>query len=110
MWWRNIWILIAFWLLSAHFLRYSQLNLAIPFLLAPLALLVNSTYLIRLLQVLLFVSVFAVWGVTTFDAIQTRLAQGVPWLRLSFIMAAVMLFTLGAILCGNGILQMRKQK
>lgn len=38
MWWRMLWILIACWLLSAHFLRYEQITFAIPFALAPLAL------------------------------------------------------------------------
>lgn len=110
MWWRSLWILIACWLLSAHFVRYEQINFAIPFALAPLVLFFNSVYLLRLLQILLFISVFAVWGVTTIEAVHLRLAQEMPWLRLSFIMMAVMLFTLGAIMCGNGILRIRKRK
>ncbi|GIU11880.1 hypothetical protein C9I43_08115 [Shewanella morhuae] len=110
MWWRVIWILLACWLLSAHFLRYEQINFAIPFALAPLALLFRSLYLLRLLQIVLFISVFAVWGVTAIEAVQIRLVQETPWLRLSFIMMAVMLFTFGAIMCVNGILRIRKQK
>ncbi len=110
MWWRMLWILIACWLLSAHFLRYEQITFAIPFALAPLALLFRSLYLLRLLQIVLFISVFTVWGVTAFETVQIRLEQATPWLRLSFIMIAVMLFTLGAIMCVNGILRIRKQK
>lgn len=110
MWWRSIWIILAFWLLSAHFLRYEQVNFAVPFAIAPLLLLVTSSYVLRLLQAALFISIFTVWGVTTIEVVQLRLALEAPWLRLSFIMAMVMLFTLGAVICGNGILRIRAQK
>ncbi|MCL1089296.1 hypothetical protein L2744_06655 [Shewanella profunda] len=110
MWWRTIWIIAAYWLLSAHFLRYDQLYLAGVFALAPLGILIKHSLIMRLLQAVLFVSVFAVWGVTVIDAIQIRIAHGTPWIRLAVIMGAVMLFTLGAIFCFNGILRLRRQK
>lgn len=110
MWWRSIWIIVAYWLLNAHFLRYDQLYLAGTFALAPLGIYLKHSLIIRLLQVILFVSIFSVWGVTAIDAIQIRMAHGTPWIRLAVIMGAVMLFTFGAIFCFNGILRLRRQK
>lgn len=109
MWWRTIWIIAAYWLLSAHFLRYDQVYLTGIFALAPLGILLKHSLVMRLLQVVLFVCIFAVWGVTTVETIQMRIAQEVPWIRLAAIMGGVMLFTLGSILCGSGILRLRMQ-
>lgn len=110
MWWRTIWIIAAYWLLSAHFLRYDQVLLTGLVALAPLCMLIKHKLIIRSLQVVLFVCIFAVWGSTSIETIQIRIADETPWIRLATVMASVMLFTLGAILCGNGILRLRVQR
>lgn len=103
MWWRVSWIIIAFWLLSAHFLRYDQLVLTGLFAFAPLGLLIKPPVVIRLLQAILFISVVIVWGTTAIDAVQMRIAHDAPWIRLAIIMGGVMLFSLGAVWSANGI-------
>ncbi|MFG0455920.1 hypothetical protein [Shewanella mangrovisoli] len=103
MWWRVSWIIVAFWLLSAHFLRYDQLVLTGLFAAAPMGLLIKHSFVIRLLQAILFISVVVVWGTTAIDAVQMRIAQDAPWIRLTIIMGGVMLFSLGAVWSANGI-------
>lgn len=103
MWWRVSWIIVAFWLLGAHFLRYDQLVLTGIFALAPLGLLIKHPLVIRLLQAMLFISVVTVWGTTAIDAVQMRIAHGAPWIRLATIMGGVMLFSFGAVWSANGI-------
>ncbi|MEL4241823.1 hypothetical protein [Shewanella xiamenensis] len=103
MWWRVSWIIVAFWLLSAHFLRYDQLVFTSLFAIAPFFLLIKQPLAIRIVQAALFISVITVWGTTAIDAVQIRLAHGEPWLRLAIIMGSVMLFSLGAVWSGNGI-------
>lgn len=103
MWWRVSWIIVAFWLLSAHFLRYDQLLLTSLFAVAPLGLLIKHPVVIRLLQAILCISVVIVWGTTAIDTVQMRLAHGAPWIRLAVIMGGVMLFSLGAVWSANGI-------
>ena len=110
MWWRMGWIIIAFWLLSAHFLRYDQIYFAGLFVLAPLGMLIKHHLVVRFLQVILLISIFTIWGTTVIDAVQIRIAHEAPWIRLALIMGGVMLFTLGATLCGNGILKIRAKK
>lgn len=107
MWWRTIWVIAAYWLLSAHFLRYDQVYFAGIFVLAPFCVFIKHALIIRLLQSVLFVCIFVVWGITTLEAIQIRIAHGVPWMRLATIMGSVMVFTLGSIFCANGILHLR---
>lgn len=105
MWFRNILITLAFWLLSAHFLRDNQLLWVTLFALAPIGLVFKSISMIRALQTLLCLSVFAVWGTSTIDMVQIRLAHDEPWLRMMFIMSGVMLFSLIAAYLGNGLIQ-----
>lgn len=103
MWWRVSWIIVAFWLLSAHFLRYDQLVFTSIFALAPLGLIIKHPLVIRLLQAVLCISVIIVWSTTVIDAVQMRISHGAPWLRLALIMGGVMLFSLGAVWSANDI-------
>lgn len=103
MWWRVSWIIVAFWLLSAHFLRYDQLIFTSLYAIAPIGLLIKQPLAIRLLQAILCISVIIVWSTTAIDAIQIRISHGAPWLRLAIIMGSVMLFSLGAVWGANGI-------
>ncbi|MGL5391237.1 MAG: hypothetical protein ACRDA8_07675 [Shewanella sp.] len=105
MWWRWLWIVVAYWLLSAHFLRYDQIYWVAVFALAPLAGLIKPQMSIRLLQLTLVISTVAVWGVSAVEMVQMRLAHDAPWQRLAAIMGTVMLFTLAAAWCGNGLLR-----
>lgn len=110
MWWRFLMIILAYLLIGAHFLRFEQNELAIAFALAPILLFIKTNWAIRLLQLGLIVSAALVWGVSAFDYIQTRIAMGTPWLRLSLIMSGVILFTCFAAACGNGIIKKRRNR
>jgi len=103
MWWRVGWIIVAFWLLSAHFLRYDQLVLMGLYALAPIGLFIKHPAVIRLLQAILCISVVVVWGTTAIDAVQMRIAHNAPWIRLAIIMGGVISFSLGAVWSANGI-------
>ena len=110
MWWRILLISLAYLLIGAHFLRFGQNEACIAFALSPLLLFIKTHWATRLLQVGLVVSAFLVWGVSSFEYIQTRILADAPWYRLSAIMAGVIAFTLLAAWCGNGIIEKRKQR
>ncbi|QQX82026.1 hypothetical protein JK628_09555 [Shewanella sp. KX20019] len=110
MWWRILFISLAYLLLGAHFLRFGQNEACIAYALAPALLFIRSTWMTRLLQLALIVSAFLVWGVSGFEYVQTRILAEAPWYRLSIIMSSVVMFTLFAAWCGNGIIDKRSQR
>ncbi|WP_299797035.1 hypothetical protein [uncultured Shewanella sp.] len=107
MWWRITIISLAYLLLGAHFMRYGQIALCSAYAAAPLLLFFKHPMITKLLQLVLVVSAVLVWGMSSYDYIQMRIAMGEPWYRLSAIMATVTLFTLGAALCCNGVISKR---
>lgn len=107
MWWRIIIISLAFLLIGAHFMRYGYLAACSIFALAPLLLFIKHKAVTRLLQLTLIISALLVWGVSGFEFVQMRMAMDQPWLRLGLIMTAVVVFTLIAATCCNGIIAKR---
>ncbi|MCK8047341.1 hypothetical protein MSG37_20875 [Shewanella sp. 1CM18E] len=110
MWWRVVIIFLAYVLIGAHFLRFGQTEACIAFALSPLLLFIRAAWATRLLQLGLVVSAVLVWGLSSFEYIQMRIAADAPWYRLSAIMAAVTAFTLLAAWCGNGIIEKRSKR
>lgn len=80
-------------LLGAHFLRDGQVVLAVLCLLLPLLLIGRRQLPVRLLQGA-FVLGSLEWLRTLLVAVQLRWATGEPWIRLTFIIGGVCLFTL----------------
>lgn len=110
MWWRILFISLAYLLLGAHFLRFGQNEAFIAYALAPSLLFIRAVWMTRLLQLALIVSAFLVWGISGFEYVQTRILAEAPWYRLSIIMASVVGFTLFSAWCCNGIIHRRQQR
>lgn len=104
MWWRVTIITLAYLLLGAHFMRYGQMFICAAYVAAPLLLVFKHTKLTHLLQIILAVSAVLVWGVSSYDYVQMRIAMEAPWYRLSAIMSGVTLFTVFASFCCSGII------
>jgi hypothetical protein len=83
---------LAFVVLGAHFLRSSEW-LGVILCVAALALLfVPARWAARAAQAALALGALE-WAWTAFSLVQERLALGRPWLRMTLILAAVMVFT-----------------
>ncbi|WP_394393346.1 hypothetical protein [Shewanella woodyi] len=107
MWWRVTIITLAYLLLGAHFLRYGQELICLAYASAPLLLFIKRVESTRLLQIVLAISAILVWGVSSYDYVQMRIAMDAPWYRLSIIMSSVTGFTFLASLCCNGVIAKR---
>lgn len=92
--WRLVLLFLSYWLLAAHFLRYDGIFPTAIVALLPFLILIKHRFSVYLLQAGLIIAVAAVWIPTTISIAQFRISMGTPWLRMSLIMAAVMLFTL----------------
>jgi hypothetical protein len=79
-------------IMSAHFSRAYQDELAIVCLLLPFLLFIRKQWVARLFQVLLVIGSL-VWVKTAWTLVQIRQAQGVSWIRLLIILGIVALFT-----------------
>jgi len=79
-------------IMSAHFSRAYQDELAIVCLLLPFLLFIRKQWVARLFQVLLVIGSL-VWVKTAWTLVQIRQAQGVSWMRLLIILGIVALFT-----------------
>lgn len=108
MWWRVILIVLAFWLIGAHFLRFGDTLLCAVAAGLPLLMLIKHTLALRALQLILVISAIGVWGISGFDYVQMRLAVDAPWMRLAAIMTGVALYTLTAAYWVEGIGRRRK--
>ncbi len=105
MWWRVIIITLAFLLLGAHFVSFSQTEWAIIACVMPLLMFIRHNIINQLLKFTLLLSVIFIWAVTTFNFIDMRMTLSEPWLRLAMIMGGVMIFTLFAAFCTDGLNQ-----
>ncbi len=78
MWWRVVLLCLAYWLLGAHFLRYSHTIAAAICLLAPAVLFVKSAVVVRILQVGLLAGALLVWAKSGFEYVAMRQAMDAP--------------------------------
>jgi len=94
---RRVWpavtlVVVACWILAAHFLRSFDIVFMLFFLFLPLLLSVRSAWAVRVVQVALAFGVFE-WIAATARFLADRRATGEPAGRLLLIMGAVILFT-----------------
>ncbi|UCD16422.1 MAG: 4Fe-4S binding protein [Candidatus Zixiibacteriota bacterium] len=93
-------VIISFVLLSAHFLRASNIGLVVTCATLPLLLLARRRWIALALQVLLAAAVL-VWISTTISIVAARNANGQPWLRLVLILGSITALTAAASLSFN---------
>jgi len=79
-------------ILAAHFLRWGSFFLAGIAVLIPVLLLIKQRWVISFLRAITWFAT-AFWGLYSTTMILERLAQGDDWIRLTFIMLAVTVFT-----------------
>lgn len=99
---RRVWpavilVVVACWILAAHFLRSFDIVFMVFFLFLPLLLSVRSAWAVRVVQVALAFGVFE-WIAATARFVAERRVTGEPAGRLLLIMGAVILLTLVAAL------------
>ena len=99
---RRVWpavtlVVVACWILAAHFLRSFDIVFMLVFLFLPLLLSVRSAWAVRVVQVALAFGVFE-WIAATARFVAERRATGEPAGRLLLIMGAVILLTVVAAL------------
>ncbi|MHB9149565.1 MAG: hypothetical protein ACYC33_05680 [Thermoleophilia bacterium] len=90
-------VVVACWILTAHFLRSFDVVFMLFFLFLPLLLSVRSAWAVRVVQVALAFGVLE-WVAATARFLAERRATGEPAGRLLIIMGAVIAFTLLAAL------------
>ncbi|MDO6612149.1 hypothetical protein Q4601_19535 [Shewanella sp. 1_MG-2023] len=110
MWWRLVFITLAYILLAAHFMRYGQINLAVLCTMLPLLALLKNNLINRILQLGLLAGTFGVWGVVTFQYIDLRISMQQDWYLLAVIMGSVIGFSLFSSYCINGLVKPPKHK
>ncbi len=90
MWWRIVLLSLAYLTLGAHFLRFGDMTWAALITAVPFLLFIRKRIVITLLQAGLVAGTFLVWTPTTYNLISLRMLFGQPWLRMAFILGAVM--------------------
>ncbi len=85
-------VLFSALLFSAHISRAGYNIPAVIFLLLIGTLFIKKTYILRAWQIVLGLASL-IWIQATVSYIQARMSMGMPWMRLLFIMAAIVLFT-----------------
>lgn len=90
---RIILVVVAFFMLAAHFLRDGATALVVVCLLTPFLLLVRKRWALVFVRILLILGA-VVWLQTTLVLVQHRWEAGAPWLRMLLILASVTTFTL----------------
>ncbi len=98
---RRVWpavtlVVVACWILAAHFLRSFDIVFTLFFLFLPLLLSVRSAWAVRVVQAALAFGVFE-WIAATARFVAERRATGEPAGRLLLIMGAVILLTVIAV-------------
>jgi hypothetical protein len=90
---RIIPLILAFFLLAAHFLRSGNIILMTLSVLVPLLLLFKKYWILLLVRWLAYLGAL-VWVHTTLILVQQRIMAGVPWARMFLILSGVTVFTL----------------
>ena len=93
-------VIVAAFLLAAHFLRQSEFALLLLCVLTPLLFLIKKRWSLFALQMLMYLGTI-VWANTTLQIVRERIASDEPWARLVIILGAVILFTIVAGLLLN---------
>ncbi len=92
---------LALWLLAAHLFRAEAIVLAVVTVLAPLLLLIPSRAARLVVQVMLALGAVE-WLRTLAMLAASRIFMQQPWLRMTFILFAVAVFTaVAALLLGR---------
>lgn len=105
MFFRFVPIVVSFWLLAAHFLRFGAMLPCLILLAYPLLLLIRHRWIPYVMSLSLgFVALK--WLMVTYEMITERLMMGDDWVRMTMIMAGVVCFTLMSI----SLFQSRKLK
>lgn len=86
-------IILCFWLLGAHFLRYGAWIPCLLLLVYPILLGIRHRWIPYMMSISLSL-VALKWLHVTYTMITVRLMMGDDWLRMLVIMAAVVCFTL----------------
>ncbi len=89
---RYIPIILSSLIFAAHFLRDGDLAITVIIALMPLLLLLRKAWVPVVLQVLAYAATIT-WLYTAYDIMQTRIAMGMPYVRMLAILIAVALFS-----------------
>ena len=103
---RFIPVILAFFLLGAHFLRSGHILLLGICVLTPCLLLIKKRWILLLVRWLTYSGAF-IWLHTIFVLVRQRMIIGDPWGRMLLILLGVTLFTIyaGYLLGSDGIKQ-----
>ena len=93
-------IIITSLILSAHFLRDSNLLLTLVYILLPFVLMIKKRLALLLVQGMAYAGGI-IWINTLIKIAQRRISYGEPWIRMAVILGAVALFTILAGLLLN---------
>ncbi len=88
-------VVLACWVLGAHFLRQGLIVPAIVCVAMPLLLLVRKPWSRLVLQSFLYAGA-VVWAYTAAALAEDRLAEGIPWIRGTAILVAVSVMSIAA--------------
>ena len=92
---RLIPIMLASLILGAHFLRDGHLTLVVVCVFLPFLLLIGRRWVLQVLQGVALVGAL-IWARSTYTLVQSRMADGAPWMRMFLILGGVTVFTLWA--------------
>ncbi|OAN17715.1 hypothetical protein A3K86_01995 [Photobacterium jeanii] len=92
-------MVLSFWLLAAHFLRFGNTLFCLVLVSMPLLFLIKRKLVLYANQVFLCLGALF-WVAVTYNMLNQRLMMGEDWTRLLFIMSGVVLFTLLSACCG----------
>jgi len=93
---RLIPVIISLLLLAAHYYRAGFIPLVVVAGAGVLILFIRRPWAARIVQVLLIIAGIE-WVRTAFKLVETRLAMGMPWMRLSFILGGAALLAFGSL-------------
>lgn len=87
-------------LFAAHIMRFYGLLFAVLVLLLNFTFLIRQEWVLKMWQILLAMAVI-VWIYVSFGFIQYRMIMDAPWVRLTAIMSAIVLYNIIAIIWMN---------
>ncbi|ELR67768.1 hypothetical protein C942_00075 [Photobacterium marinum] len=91
-------VVLSFWLLGAHYLRFGNMTVFLLLLVSPSILLLRRLLIVRFVQFCLGV-IAVTWMQITYQMLEMRLMMGDDWMRMALIMGGVIIFTLLSACC-----------